>query len=329
VTARMLGLRPPKNAPALMLGPALTGALPARPPRADHLALVDDWGLYGNDRYGDCGPVSVANYVKLVTRYLTGTEISVSEYDVWDLYRRSGNPTFDPSFPGGAGDQGVDMQTMLEALAAGGIAGAHRPVAFAKVNHNDPAEVQTAIAIFGGVLLGVVLQEAQQAQTDQRLWDYQPSDEWGGHAVLAGRYGSVAENLPLGPGGMVPRGLAVSTRTGVVTWAEVVDATDSFLDHQLQEAWVVILPEHLSDRTFLQGVDLATLASDYQALTGRQFPAPIPTPAPGPVPPGPPGVDPADVALANALTHWAAENHHGENRAAAHAFLAWRKAKGL
>jgi hypothetical protein len=336
MTARMLGLHTPKNAPALMLGPALTGAVPAHPPAADHFSRIDDWGLYGNDRYGDCGPVSVANLVKLITLYLGGTEISVFEYDVWDLYRRSGNPGFDPAFPGGPGDQGVDMQTMLEALTkggiGGGIGGGHRPVAFAKINHLDPDEVKAAISIFGGVLLGVVLREAQQAQTDERLWDYADSPIWGGHAVLAGRYSNV-ENIPSPDPFTVARGIRVINRTGVITWAEVVDATDTFLNTQLQEAWVVIMPEHLGTTAFQQGVDLGALARAYTALTGRPFPAPFPpVPAPVPAPPAPtppPGVDQADLALANALVHWAAENHHGENRAAAQSFLRWRKAKGL
>jgi hypothetical protein len=328
----MLGLRPPKNAPALQLGRALTGVVPDRPAAADHFARVSDWGLWGNDRYGDCGPVSVANLVKLITLYLGGTEVSVTEYDVWDLYRRSGNPTFDPSFPGGPGDQGVDMQTMLEALTAGGIGGAHRPVAFAKVNHLDPDEVKAAIAIFGGILLGVVLREAQQAQTDQGLWDYVDSPVWGGHAVLAGRYSDVENIPPADP--FVARGVRVVNRTGVITWAKAVDATDPFINAQLQEAWVVIMPEHLGTQVFQQGVDLATLASDYTALTGRPFPVtptPVPTPPPVPVPtpPGPPAPDPADLALVSALARWASKHHHGEDRTAAQAFLTWRGVKGL
>src|SRR5436190_16980905 len=106
--------------------------------------------MYGNDQYGDCGPVSVANYIRLVTQYLTGAEVAVSQDAVFDLYRRSGNPNFDPATD--ADDNGVDMQTMLEALAAGGIGGGFKPVAFAKVDVTRVDEVRAAIAIFGGVL---------------------------------------------------------------------------------------------------------------------------------------------------------------------------------
>jgi hypothetical protein len=315
MTARKLGLRPPKNAPALMLAPLLTKAVPDHPASEDHFSKVTDWGLYENDKYGDCGPTSVANYIKLVTQYLTGNEVSVSQDDVFDLYRRSGNPNFDPTTD--ADDNGVDMQTMLEALAKGGIGGGHKPVAFAKVDAGDLDEVRAAIAIFGGVLLGVNLEVAQQTQTDNGgPWDFDQSGTWGGHAVVAGRYTSS------------PAGTDVS----VVTWAEVMGTTDAFMKHQLGECWVVVFPEHLQNPGFLAGVDVAKLAADYQALTGRPFPV-QPTPAPTPPAPGPgpaPVADP-DVALADAFRAdgWVTAHHSGVNAHVAKAAAAWLEAKGL
>src|SRR6185295_14375671 len=105
-------------------------------------------------------PVSVANSLKLITLTGDGTEISVTQNDVFDLYRRSGNPNFDPET--GKDDNGVDMQTMLEALLKGGIGG-RTPLAFAKVDAHNLDEVRAAIAYFGCVLFGVDLQVAQQA----------------------------------------------------------------------------------------------------------------------------------------------------------------------
>lgn len=312
---RKLGRRAPSNRPALRLGPLLTGTVPTHPASADHFARVSDWGLYRNDAYGDCGPTSVANSRKLITRYLTTAEQSPTQDDVFDLYRRSGNPGFDPATD--ADDNGVDMQTMLEAVHAGGIGGI-RCVAFAKVDPKDLDEVRAAVSIFGFVLLGVDLEVAQQTQTGAGLWDYGRSSEWGGHAVLAGRYAT-----------------GLSDRLGVVTWGEVVDTTDAFLGHQLEEAWVVIWPEHLGTQAFQQGVDQGALARDYQALTGREFPvqpAPAPQPpAPVPVvPPSPaPVVDAADAALVAALGPWASQRHVGANHAAAVAFERWKRAKGL
>jgi hypothetical protein len=271
---RRLGRKKPSNKPSLRLSGYLTGTVPAHPAAADHFAKVSDWGLYDNDQYGDCGPTSVANSRKLITRYLAAQESSPSQDDVFDLYKRSGNPDFDPATD--ADDNGVDMQTMLSAVVKGGIGGV-KALGFAKVDVTNLEEMRAAIAIFGFLLLGVDLQTAQQTQTDNKLWDYKSTAEWGGHAILNGRYVTESGH----------------DRSAVITWAEVVDMTDAFIAHQLDEAWVVIWPEHLTSETFLAGVDLTAFAADYKALTGRDFPAAVPpTPAPTPAPTPSPTPDP-------------------------------------
>jgi len=277
---RALGRRQPTRRRALHLGEYLTGAVPTHPETADHLATIP-FGLYANDQYGDCGPTSVANLRRLVTAGLTGTVQAPTLDDVFDLYRRSGNPDFDPTT--GAGDNGVDMQTMLEAVVAGGIGGV-QALAFAAVDVANDDELNAAVAIFGGILWGVDLDTAQQAQTEAHppLWDYKRSPEWGGHAVLAGAYETGGQE-------------------DVITWDERVGTTAAFRRRQLDEAWVVIWPEHLGSAAFLAGVNGSALAADYTALTGRPFPAPIPppTPAPGPRP------DNADLALVDSVVSWA------------------------
>lgn len=265
-----LGLRPPVNKPSLKLASFLSGTLPTYPLIEDYLAKVPTWILGANDKFGDCGPVLVANNRLQITTYLTDAPQNISQGAIFDLYRRSGNPDFDPAT--GAGDRGVSMQTMLEALHADGIEGA-RPVAFAQVNVANGDEVRAAIAIFGNLLFGITLDVNQKAQTPSRTWDYSPSAVWGGHAVLAGAYRH--------PGG-------AADRISVVSWAEIVECTDPFLQNQLGEAWVVIWPEHLGTKQFEQGVDLAAMRDAYKQLTGSDLPVtpgvPASVPAPAPVP---------------------------------------------
>ncbi len=298
---RRLGRRPPKRAPALRLGPLLTGRTPTHPTTADNLGHVAAWELGGNDQFGTCGPTSVANVRRQVVTYLAFGAPFPSLNDVFDLYRRSGNPRFDPALAPDdprQDDNGVDMQTMLEALLAGGIGG-HKPLAFAQVDHSNIDELRAAIDIFGGLLYGVTLEMAQRTQTDTGLWDYRASPEWGGHAILAGRYTSS------------PRGEDIA----VVTWAAVVGTTDAFEQRQLDEAWVVIWPEHLTSAAFQQGVDLAALAAAFADLTGRPFPTvdpPAPAPSPSPAP------DKGPLAELAAL--WRKE---------VSAVEAWLKARGL
>lgn len=330
-----LGRRPPKNAPALRLSSILTGVVPMHPVAADHLSRVADWNMLGNDQYGVCGPVSVANSRALTTLYLGGTEHYPNLNDVFDLYRRSGNPNFDPATD--ADDNGVDMQTMLESVASGGMAGT-KCVAFAKVDVTDLDEVRAAIAIFGYLLLGVDLRAVQQAQTDQGLWNYvSGSPDWGGHAVLAGSYTSATTGRDL----------------SVITWAQNVGLSDSFWTHQVEEAWVLIWPEHLGTTQFQAGIDLTALASAYTALTGRALPIPapappaptpepdpvptppaptpdpVPVPPPAPVPVDPNAPTPADVSFWHDIHRWAYGHHVWSNAHAARRVLQWAREKGL
>lgn len=261
---RALGRNRPKNAPALPFRAIWTGVTPAHSPAADHFSRSIGWGLWGNDRFGVCGPVAYANLLKLVSAWLTGTEAEVSQDDVFALYRLV-NPTFDPAT--GAGDDGVDLQTMLELVLEHGFGpDGKKPLAFARVDASNLDEVRAAIEIFGGGIFGSNLEIAQQAQTDAGgPWDYKRSGEWGGHATMGGRYKD-------------PAGTA-QDRTGNVTWQELIDFTDAFAQHQLEECWVVIFPEHLGTTQFIEGIDQAKVAAYFKELTGKDWPvAPTPTP---------------------------------------------------
>lgn len=318
VPGRRLGRRPADPArPVLLLGSFLTGKLPDHPPAVDYFERITEWNLGANDRYGTCGPTSLANLLLLVTTWLGDAPVRVTDEAIFDLYRRSGNPNFDPAT--GEDDNGVDMTVMLSAAVKGGIGGL-KPLAFAKVNGDDPEEIWAAGALFGGVLWGADLTVAQEQ--DNGLWDYTPGARpWGGHAVLAcGRYSDQ-------PG-------TTADRTGLVSWAEVLDSTDAFIQRQVPERYVVLLEEHLGSKAFREGVDLPALAQAYTALTGRPFPVdptpqpPVtpPAPDPGPVPPA---VDDADRALARAVKQWTVAPHIGSNAAAARATKLWMIRKGL
>ncbi len=258
-----LGLRPAQPAVrALELGDFLTGVLPQYPDHVDYLKGIS-YGMYLNNRYGICGPTAVCNSRRMVTAFLEGQMQAPSQEACEDLYRRSGNPNFP------ADDNGVIMQQMLQEVLRGGIDGV-KCVAFARVNISKLDELDAAIAIFGNVLFGVNLQAAQQSQLSSGVWDYAPSGPWGGHAVMGGAFGTQGGN-------------------DVITWEQRVRMTDRFIRQQGLEAWVVLWPEHLRQKQFLQSVDIWAMASAYEALTGKKFPAPLPPkPAPGPTPVTPP-----------------------------------------
>lgn len=275
-----LGLLPPQGRPVIPFSKIVTPAASALviPDQDDHIQGVPAWNLGANNTYGTCGPTSLANYITMVYWNLLGLQVTVTDDAIFALYKASGNP----GFP--AEDNGVDMNYMLtQALSIGlevtytgvtnpavfrpganapliPVAGATelvKPVAFAGIKVSKIEELRAATAIFGGVELGVTLMTSQQSQTASGCWDYSPAGIWGGHAIMGAAY----------------TGKSSGADEEIITWAEPVGTTDSFISNQLDQAFAVILPVHLTHPAFLAGVDIAALASEYKALTGRDFPA--------------------------------------------------------
>lgn len=263
------GRRPPKNAPALQLSSFLRRAAPGAPgypASEDYLAkLGGGWQLLGNDVAGDCNAVTWANMRRLVTATLA-TENYPTQAQVWAFYQTQ-NPDFDPNGssgtngPGSSADRGMEIQTGLEHLHATGGPDGVKVVAFAKVDHTSLPEVRAALAIFGGLWLGIEVLDANQQQfAAGHAWtDVRGSAVDGGHAILGGGY-----------------------EQGVkfITWAQETRFASSFWNGVVQgsplvsEAWVAIWPEQLGTANFEQGVDQPQLAADYLALTGQQLALP-------------------------------------------------------
>lgn len=303
---RQYGRRAPSQRRAIPFSRIFTGKAPAHPAAADYLAGLDGgWQMLGNDVAGCCVAVTWANMRRLVTA-ICGAENYPGQAAVWQIYKTQ-NPGFSPNGtaetngPGSSHDQGMDIQTLLEHLVKTGGPDGKKALAFAKVDPTNTEEVKAAIAIFGSVWTGIVVQEANQEDfAAGRPWDYhRSSPDEGGHSVLTGGYGQPGA----GPLGGDER---------METWAEETSFTDAYWRRKVEEAWVVIWPEHLEHPDFLEGVDAAALAVAYTAVTGRPFPAVVP-PAPVPTPPSPPAPspspDPRLVQAFQSMKAWAHDNH--------------------
>jgi hypothetical protein len=257
--ALMYGRRPPKNAPALRFASFLRGEVPDHPASEDYLAKLPGWQMLGNDQVGDCNAVTWANLRRLVTASLA-TECYPTQEQVWTFYQTQ-NPGFDPAGtkdtngPGSNDDQGMDIQTGLEYLHGTGGPDGVKAVAFAKVDHTNMAEVKAALAIFGGLWLGIQVLDANQDQFKEgKAWtDVAGSKIDGGHAILGGGYATDIKFITW----------AKETQFAQSFWTGVVDGNPL-----VEEAWVVIWPEHLGTKSFEDGVNQTELAADYQALTG-------------------------------------------------------------
>lgn len=274
------GRRHPKNAPAIQFATLLSsGTLPAFPDLYDSISGWTGWEMLGNDEYGDCVAVSWATERRILTKGSSYPDLSQVE----TFYE-----TQNPKFP--AEDNGMDIQTALEDLVNNGGPDGVKAVAFAKVDHTNIAEMKAALATFSTLWLGVNVTAQNQSQFPNTPWTPTGSVE-GGHSIIGTGYDTVKFLME--------------------TWASeaslsndfVVDGTGS--KPGLEEAWVVIWPEHLAN---LSEDALSALATVYEEVTGKSIIFPDPNPVPPPTPAPGPTNDPVDVFVASAKT-WLSHKH--------------------
>jgi hypothetical protein len=264
----LLGKRAPKRAPALRLSDYLTGVVPAHPVWVDYLASMHgNWQMLGNDTYGDCVAVTWANTRRLVSTVL-GTPYYPTLQQVYKIYE-----TQNPGFPGE--DNGMDIQTLLEYLTKTAGPDGAKIVGFAAVDYSNPDEVKAAIDIFGSVWTGIEVLDSNMTEfQDNEPWTWSNSPVDGGHSIITGGYGNVSSDTG-----------ALAGDEKFITWAQETSFTDGFWSEAVDECWVVIWPEMLGNKEFVAGLDMTTFAADYESLTGKPFPAPVPSPTPTPTPP--------------------------------------------
>lgn len=283
------GRRPPKNAPAVHFRALRdAGVLPAFPPAYDSIAGWSGWQMLGNASFGDCVAVTWATIRRIVTRGKSYPDLS----QVVEVYKTQ-NPDFDENGdentngPGSPADGGMDIQTLLEYLVKHGGPDGVKAIAFAKVDHTNLDEMKAALATFGNLWLGVNVTDVNQDEFPDQPWTAAGYVE-GGHSITGTGYDAL--------------------RVLMETWASEASLADSYVITSkaagggagVEEAWVVIWPEHVANLTADQ---LAALATAYTEVTGKPLVVPVPAPVPGPdpVPPAPAPTPDILAALLNFL----------------------------
>jgi hypothetical protein len=295
---------------------ALISAVPAT---VDYLSQVTSgWPMYGNDTLGDCTAAAAGHLEEVWSNYGQGRTVTVTDNAVLEFY--SACSGYVPGRPDT--DQGAVMQDCLKVWRTPGVGG-HEIAAFFAVNPTNHDLIRTALYLFGGLYVGVNLPVIAQDQFEQGVpWDVVRNDGGldGGHCIHLG---------------------AAST-TGnyaVTTWGQVQQVTPAWWGRYVEEVWAPVSAEWVRAGLSPEGLDVATLNADFQALTGQPGPfppavtppAPTPTPGPTPTPPAPtpvPPVDP-DVALAGALRSWLRRRRYGASRTLAEEATAWLASKHL
>ena len=236
------------------------------PVSADNLAPFSDWQVLGNDTWSDCVAVAWANTRRLVTSKLGLTELYPTLDEVLAFYKTQ-NPKFDPQGgsndgPGSIADDGMIIQTGLEYLHNNKGPDGVAPIAFAKVDTTNMEDVEAALATFGSLWLGIVILDNNYIEwKNHQPWAVNGSSQFKDrHSVIAGAY---------------------NPNIHFVTWGGVTNFTQDYWNGSVggtplvEEAWVVIWPEHVGTRRFMVGVDFQQLATEYQKVTGISFQFPV------------------------------------------------------
>lgn len=217
--------------------------LPPVPPAADWSGKVAAWGMMANDSVGDC-TCAAAGHLEMLWTSEAGIEFTPADADVLAAYSAISGYN-----PGDANsDQGADELSVLNYWRQTGIA-CRRIYSFATVNVSNLAEVRAAVALFGGLYIGVQLPQSAMDAVDAGAPWINVSDQniLGGHAVPIVAYDT--------------NGLTC------ITWGKPQRMTWDWFAKYCDEAYVVLSPDWIANSGQApSGFDLAQLNLDLKAL---------------------------------------------------------------
>lgn len=180
---RKLGKRPAFFPRGLMSISAVAHAFPTPPPIVGYAHGINNFGMDGNDTYGDCVFAAAAHGKQLWTT-LTGKPVVPTTAETLAVY--SSLTGFNPNDPNT--DNGAVPNDIWTDWKTKGIFGS-KIEAFVNVNPRDKTQILDSIWFFGCNFIGMQLPISAQSQT---IWDVPPGGpvgdgepgSWGGHEVL-------------------------------------------------------------------------------------------------------------------------------------------------
>jgi hypothetical protein len=224
-------------------------ALPALPATFGHDAVIGarDWGMLGNDRYGDCVFAGAAHETMLLARE-AGQVVTFSAVGVLGDY--AAVTGFDPSVP--ATDQGTDVQEAAAYRRTTGVIDAHgarhRIAAYLALEPGNIEHLYIAAYLFGAVGIGLRLPVSAPVQSEHgRPWQ-----------VVAGATIEGGHYVPLV--GRRADGLHV------ISWGADQVMTEAFLEEYCDEAVAYVSQECLVQQRSPEGFAYADLLSDLARL---------------------------------------------------------------
>ncbi len=198
----------------------IAAVLPKAPGNFGHETGITDWGMLGNDRYGDCTCAGACHEHMLWT-HEGSTETHFTDADALGLY--SAVTGFDPNDP--SSDQGANVRDVLTYRRKHGVKDAagkiHKIDGFLSIEPGNLDHLAVAMYVFGAVGIGFAFPDYAMDQFNAgKPWTYEE-----GPKPTEGHY------VPL-----------VARRTGrlrCVTWGKTQQMQLEFFSVYCDEAWAI------------------------------------------------------------------------------------------
>ncbi|HST24520.1 MAG TPA: hypothetical protein VLJ76_00865 [Gaiellaceae bacterium] len=225
-------------------------ALPNVPSRFGHGGAYPDWGMLGNDQYGDCVWAGAAHEHMLFNKVVQHLEVPFDPQGVLSDY--SAVTGFDPNDP--STDKGTDVHDALSYRRKTGIVDAngarHQIGAYVALEPKNWTHLEQAAYIFGAVGIGIQFPSSAMDQFNAgQPWDVVP-----GSAIEGGHYVPVVGSVD------------APNQASAITWGKRQPFTRAFYEEYNDEAWAYITQEELHDGAGLHGFDMAKLNQFLSAL---------------------------------------------------------------
>lgn len=229
------------------------GPLPVAPPSVA-VPAVADWGMLGNDTFGDCGVAGIDHGFMTADAVLGQPVLGAPTTDVVNYYL---------NYTGGQ-DVGVVLSDFLAYVKANGFLG-RRVTAYAPVAVRDVPTLHFAVEAYDFAYCGITVYDGmEQAFAAGKPWDLESVSGGvaGGHCIPVVGYDS--------------------NYLYAVTWGKIQPIAYPAWARVADEAWAIITGELSTVGNDGRGINLGALQADLSQLAH-----PVAPPSPSPSPDGP------------------------------------------
>lgn len=221
--------------------------LPIAPPKVTHQDEIVDWGMLGNDLYGDCVWAG-AGHETMAWNKTAGKDVTITTGNALAAY--TAVTGFNPNKHDT--DNGTDMAKAAAYRQKTGISDAndnkHTVTAYLSITPGNREEVKQAIYLMENVGIGIEFPSSAMTQFNN------------------GKPWTVSTKSPIEGGHYVPALGYDGDYIYVVTWGKVQKMAWAFFDKYNDESIVYLSDEMMIGDKSVEGFDLAQLQTDLKEL---------------------------------------------------------------